>query len=69
VGEDEGSAKEEVKMAINREEIIESLHLLNTAGNAEVGHEDADEILCNVLIELGYSDIVRAYEEVEKWYS
>ncbi len=35
----------------------------------EFDHEDADYILCELLKELGYKELVAAYREVPKWYS
>lgn len=36
---------------------------------AEYGHIDADNILCELLTELGYKDIVEVFEKLDKWYS
>ena len=35
----------------------------------ERAHGEADEILCEVLMELGYQKLVDKYREVRKWYS
>lgn len=35
----------------------------------ERNHSNADELLCLLLKELGYTDIVEAYEKIEKWYA
>jgi hypothetical protein len=35
----------------------------------EVGHSQADDILCRFLMDLGYTDLVACYDKVEKWYS
>lgn len=35
----------------------------------EYTHEDADEILCDLLTELGYEDVVEEWRKVIKWYS
>ncbi len=32
-------------------------------------HKKADNVLCSLLVSLGYADIVELYEEVEKWYA
>ena len=37
--------------------------------DTEKAHGEADNILCNILIELGLSEIVAEYEKVTKWYS
>lgn len=36
---------------------------------SEADHENADYILCGLLEELGYKELVAAYREVQKWYS
>jgi frataxin-like iron-binding protein CyaY len=35
----------------------------------ESNHEYADDMLCQLLLELGYEDVVEAYKKVPKWYS
>ena len=54
-----------------RDEILDDLKYLHADVymDFEDGHQRADNILCEVLIELGYSDIVNAWEGVGKWYS
>lgn len=37
--------------------------------DTEIAHCSADQILCNILEELGYSDIVEEYNKIEKWYA
>lgn len=39
------------------------------SGSNEQNHMDADDILCELLIQLGYSKTVTAFEAVEKWYA
>jgi len=34
----------------------------------EKAHIDADDILCEILIKLGYSDLVDLYNRIEKYY-
>lgn len=38
-------------------------------GASEDSHIDADDILCEFLITLGYKKLVSYYKEVPKWYS
>lgn len=38
-------------------------------GDREDWHAEADNILCELLDELGYHDFVEAFEEVPKWYA
>lgn len=35
----------------------------------EVAHALADDILCDVLTELGYKKLVDLFHEVDRWYS
>ena len=34
----------------------------------EVAHEMADEVLCELLLDLGYVQVVKAWAEIPKWY-
>ena len=36
--------------------------------DAEAAHWEADRVLVKVLESLGYSDLVRVWREVHKWY-
>lgn len=38
-------------------------------GDPEKGHATADGILCDLLEKLGYTELVKAFDEVWKWYS
>lgn len=35
----------------------------------ETAHYLADEILCDLLISLGYAELVKVYDSVPKWYA
>lgn len=35
----------------------------------EHSHSTADSLLCELLLELGYKDIVEVFQNLEKWYS
>lgn len=37
--------------------------------DTEGNHIDADSILCDILLLLGYDDIVSAYDKIPKWYA
>ncbi len=52
-----------------REEIIERLKLAQKNGDTEGAHGMADDALCDLLINLGYSDVVTEYNKVDKWYA
>ena len=54
---------------MTREEAIEKLHNLAVCSDTEMGHYEADHILCELLIALGYEDVVNEYLEIYKWYA
>ena len=35
----------------------------------EAEHKNADRLLCSLLSDLGYTDIVDAYNKIHKWYA
>lgn len=35
----------------------------------ESAHADADNVLCDLLLKLGYTKIVEEYHKVNKWYA
>jgi hypothetical protein len=35
----------------------------------ENGHIEADGVLCDLLMTLGYEDVVNKFYELDKWYS
>ena len=45
--------------------------LVNLQGNtdSEAAHYEADQILLEVLLDLGLNDIVEEYEKINKWYA
>lgn len=59
-------------MKISKEDEIKylnQLQSLQTLRDTEVAHSEADDILCEILTEMGYNDIVKAYETINKWYA
>ncbi len=58
---------------VQKNEIIQKLINLREQaedkGDFEESHEEADKILCDLLISLGHKDIVDEYLKVPKWYS
>lgn len=50
-------------------EAIEKMKKCVNNGDTEVAHLDADDILCDVLTQLGYKELVDLYEKVKKWYA
>ena len=35
----------------------------------EISHSEADRIVCELLMDLGYDDFVVEYEKVPKWFA
>ena len=56
---------------MNRSEAIALLkiELPHSHDDAEISHKRADKVLCELLTELGFGDVVAEYEKVEKWYA
>lgn len=50
-------------------EAIEKMKKCVNNGDTECGHIEADYILCDVLTQLGYKELVDLYEKVKKWYA
>ena len=51
------------------EDALIELLKLKGESDIETAHSEADDILCGVLIGLGYDDLVQAYNDIEKWYA
>lgn len=59
-------------MEISKEQLEkyqERLDEIALWGDSEEGHWEADQILCDILTELGYDKIVASYQQVGKWYA
>ena len=56
-------------MKINTEEIITRLKELQQSDDIESAHFQADCIICNLLEDLGYKNIVKEYDAIMKWYA
>lgn len=54
---------------MSREEAIRQLKLAQASLDTEAAHCSADEVLCELLESLGFSDVVDAWKEVSKWYA
>jgi hypothetical protein len=51
------------------EEAIKKLKKLQESEDPECAHSAADGVLCKLLVSLGYKNVVKEYDEVEKWYA
>jgi hypothetical protein len=50
-------------------ETLEALLKCQNSGDPEAAHSKADLILCEFLCTLGYDNIVKEYNKVEKWFA
>ncbi len=57
------------KADIIKEAIEKMKECVKNNGDIEVAHLDADNILCDVLTQLGYKELVDLYKKVDKWYA
>ena len=48
---------------------IDRIKELQGSGDTEYQHRDADDILCEVLYQIGLHELVREYKKVDKWYA
>lgn len=48
---------------------MEALKAAQQNNDTESAHVNADDILCNLLEDLGYKPIVEEYHKVDKWYA
>lgn len=51
------------------QDIISKLKALQSNTDIEAAHNQADKILCDLLNSLGYDDVVKEFENLEKWYA
>jgi len=54
---------------MTREEAINKLKILQSLGDKEIAHCNADDVICDLLKALGYEDVVKEYDEIDKWYA
>lgn len=59
---------------MNREQALSELSELpqedwTNGSDFEAGHSRADDILCELLKDIGYEDIVEAFKKVGRWYA
>lgn len=55
---------------MNATQALDRLKEIKTTMDPEAAHGQADQVLCSLLIELGYINVVEAYEAIEpKWYA
>lgn len=54
---------------VNRKIYIAKLEECETHWDTEAAHSVADDVLCHLLIKLGYEDVVDKWNRVPKWYA
>ena len=42
---------------------------LQNVNDTEIAHIKADDVLCNLLMDLGYQEIVDNYNKIYKWFA
>lgn len=51
------------------EEYLEKIKDATGIQDTEYSHEKADKVLCELLIKLGYGQVVEIYNDRDKWYA
>jgi hypothetical protein len=57
------------EMKMTAAEAIKALEDLQQLGDAEIAHIKADGVLCDLLDDLGYSEVVAAWAKIDKYYA
>ena len=60
---------DEEEGSMSRDKALIKLRRLQKSGDIEYAHGEADDVLCELLKNLGFEDVVEEYHKVEKWYS
>jgi hypothetical protein len=61
--------EDQVNLNQIKNRLIEIQNEAEESGDFESSHEEADNIICELLAKLGYEDIVAEWLKVPKWYS
>ena len=54
---------------MTKEEALAELIACQQNDDTEIAHSDADDVLCALLDELGYGEVVVEYNKVSKWFA
>ena len=54
---------------MTKEEALDILEELSKSGDFEMAHSEADDVLSELLVSLGYRDVVDVWVKVGKWYA
>jgi hypothetical protein len=52
---------------MDKQRAIDELIYWQKSEDKEAAHIEADQVLCDFLISLGYDDIVEEYIKIDKW--
>lgn len=47
----------------------QKLQELHDSKDVEATHSEANELLCDLLVMLGYGDVVKEYRKLVRWYA
>ena len=61
--------KDVLEPALTIEEIIAKLKELQQDDDIDGAHVQADWIICNLLEDLGYTEVIKEYDKISKWYA
>lgn len=54
---------------MTKEQAIQELKDAQAMPSVRDAHVEADDVLCKLLVALGYADVVKEYAKVEKWFA
>lgn len=60
--------EDEARKHMHRQALTD-LGQLQEYTDIELAHSEADKVLCNLLVSLGYADVVEEWRKVRKWYA
>lgn len=59
----------ELKPVVTPEDAARRMQEIGNAADPETSHTLADELLCSILQQHGYSEVVTAFRRMTKWYA
>lgn len=54
---------------MEKEQVLIELEKCRTDSDTESAHVRADDVLCEFLEQLGHSDVVKKYNEIDRWFA
>jgi hypothetical protein len=54
---------------MDKREAIKRIKQFVDCGDNELAHSEADKVLCELLKNLGYKEVVDVWEKIDKWYA